>query len=182
MTPTHADAARRAEPTNARRGAVRLQEYKFARIAECYRAAFKPPLFLSLAAHDSLSYNVGRMKKTFIESSEFTEWVRRYLDDDAYVAFQRVLLEAPDRGLVIPGCGGLRKIRLADPRRGKGKRGGARVIYLHVPEVDWIYLLDIYSKGEKDDLAPDEKKLLRRLSERLRREAIARAKRKGDER
>lgn len=129
---------------------------------------------------EALSYNVGRMKKTFIESSEFTDWIRRYLDDDAYAAFQQVLLEAPDRGVVIPGCGGLRKIRLADPRRGKGKRGGARVIYLHVPEVDWIFLLDIYSKDEKDDLTADEKKLLRRLAERFRSEAIARATPKGD--
>jgi len=64
------------------------------------------------------------MKKTFIESSEFTDWVRRYLDDDVVAALQQSLLEAPDRGAVIPGCGGLRKIRPADPRRGKGKRGG----------------------------------------------------------
>jgi len=129
---------------------------------------------------EPLSYNVGRMKKTFIESSEFTAWIRRYLDDDAYAAFQQLLLESPDRGVVIPGCGGLRKIRLADPRRGKGKRGGVRVIYLHVPEVNWIFLLDIYSKDEKDDLTADEKKLLRRLAERFRSEAIAGTKRKGD--
>ena len=119
------------------------------------------------------------MKKVFIESGEFTKWVRRYLDDDAYAAFQQLLLEAPDRGPVIPGCGSLRKIRLADSRRGKGKRGGARVIYLHVPEADWIFLLDIYSKAEKDDLAAEEKKLLRRLAEQFRSEAIASTKRKG---
>jgi len=53
------------------------------------------------------------------------------------------------------------------------------VIYLPVPEADWIYLLDIYSKDEKDDLTGDEKKVLRRLAERFRSEAIARTKRKG---
>ena len=113
------------------------------------------------------------MKKTFIESSEFTDWIRRNLDDDSFASFQQRLMDAPVRGVVIPGCGGLRKIRLADPRRGKGKRGGIRVIYLHVPEVDWIFLLDAYSKDEKDDLAAHEKRVLRRLAEQFRGEAIA---------
>jgi mRNA-degrading endonuclease RelE of RelBE toxin-antitoxin system len=140
----------------------------------------REPDFIPLVMWERLSYNVGRMKKTFIESSEFTDWVWRYLDDDAYATFQQSLLKAPHRGVVIPGCGGLRKIRLADSRRGKGKRGGARVIYLHVPEVDWIFLLDIYSKDEKDGLTVDEKKLLRRLAERFRSEAISGRKRKGD--
>ena len=49
-------------------------------------------------------------------------------------ALQRELMNDPESGAVMPGCGGLRKIRIADPGRGKGKRGGARVIYLHVPE------------------------------------------------
>jgi len=46
----------------------------------------------------------------------------------------------------------LRKIRIADPRRGKGKRGGARVIFLHVPEAKVIFLMDIHGKGEQEDL------------------------------
>src|SRR5439155_21622048 len=90
------------------------------------------------------------MKKIFIESREFTKQVQKFLDDDAYALFQKELLAQPEQGTLMPGCGGLRKVRLRDPRRGKGKRGGTRVIYLHVPQMNWIYLLDIYGKHEKD--------------------------------
>ena len=79
----------------------------------------------------------------------------------------------PEKGDVIKGCGGLRKVRVADPKRKKGKRGGARVIYLHVPEARWFYMLDIYGKDEKDDLSNDEKKLLSELCDELRMEAVA---------
>ncbi len=126
-------------------------------------------------------YNVGYMKKTFIESSGFTQRLHEFLDEDAYFAFQNQLMEQPEMGKVIPGCGGLRKVRIADPRRRKGKRGGARVIYLHVPEVDRILLLDIYGKDEKDDLSAAEKKVLRRLAEDFRRQTLQSWKRKDRE-
>jgi len=58
------------------------------------------------------------MKKTFVETREFTEWVKEYLSDETLFDFQRELLNDPETGSVIPGCGGLRKIRAADPRRG----------------------------------------------------------------
>lgn len=77
----------------------------------------------------------------------------------------------------MPGCGGLRKIRTGDPRRRKGKRGGARVIYFHVPEANWIYLLDIYGKDEKEDLNAAEKKILKRLASEFKKEAIRAASR-----
>lgn len=121
------------------------------------------------------------MKKSFIEFVEFTEWVRLYLSDDDLAALQRALLSDPQIGDVIPGCGGLRKLRLADRRRGKGKRGGARLIDLHVAEADIIYLMDIYDKDEQDDLGADQKKILKRLADELKRAAIqsAIARKKG---
>ena len=73
----------------------------------------------------------------------------------------------------MPGCGGLRKVRTADPKRGKGKRGGARVIYFYIPETKWFFLLDIYSKDEKDDLTAAEKKTLSQLTDQLRRQAVS---------
>ena len=79
----------------------------------------------------------------------------------------------PELGDVMKGCGGLRKLRTADPRRGKGKRGGARVIYLYVPEAKWFFLLDVYGKDEKDDLSAGEKKELTRLAEELKKQAKA---------
>ena len=101
-----------------------------------------------------------------------------YLDDDAYQELQNELLAAPDKGRVIPGCGGLRKLRFADPKRGKGKRGGVRVIYLHIPEAERIDLLAIYRNDEKDDLTADEKKVLRAMAEQAREEARLRVGRR----
>lgn len=112
------------------------------------------------------------MKKTFIESSTFTNQVAKFLDEEAYLAFQNQLMEYPDRGVVMPGCGGLRKVRVGDPRRRKGKRGGVRVVYLHVPEVNWILLLDIYGKSEKDDLSASDKKVLKQRAEEFKKQAL----------
>jgi hypothetical protein len=53
------------------------------------------------------------LKKTFVEMSEFTEWVKEYLSDEALADFQRELLNDPDTGSVMPGCGELRKMRVA---------------------------------------------------------------------
>jgi hypothetical protein len=112
------------------------------------------------------------MKKTFIETAAFTEWIKEYLSDDALSSLQRELLNDPDAGSVMPGCGGLRKLRVADPRRAKGKRGGARVIYLHVAEADIIFLMDIYGKGEQEDLTADQKKVLKGLAQSFKHAAL----------
>lgn len=117
------------------------------------------------------------MKAVFVETTGFAKDISDFLPDHAYANLQQRLMANPDEGDVIPGCGGLRKVRTADPRRSKGKRGGARVIYLHVPTAKRFYLLDIYGKDEKDDLSADEKKQLRRLVEQWKKEAIALYKR-----
>ncbi len=103
------------------------------------------------------------MKKTFVETREFTEWAKEYLSDDTLSDFQRLLSNAPDSGSVMPGCGGLRKMRVADPRRGKGKRGGVRVIYFHIEELNQIHLITVYGKDQKDDLSSNDKKLYRQF-------------------
>lgn len=109
------------------------------------------------------------MKRTFIESSSFT----RKVDSegaDSLLEIQTELLERLESGSVIQGTGGLRKLRVADAGRGKGKRGGFRVIYLDIPEVERTYLLGLYDKNEKEDISPQEKKLLKALVEQLKRE------------
>ena len=88
---------------------------------------------------------------------------------EAYAELQKELIANPQKGDVMPGCGGLRKVRIADPRRQKGKRGGARVIYLYIPEANQFLMLDIYGKNEKDDLTPAEKKDLRELAREYKR-------------
>ena len=67
----------------------------------------------------------------FIEAPAFTRHLSRYLDDEAYNDLQAELGINPDLGDVMPGTGGFRKLRWADARRGKGRRGGLRVIYYH---------------------------------------------------
>jgi len=64
---------------------------------------------------------------SFIETRLFTRLVQEYLDDDEYRELQKVLMDNPETGNIIPGSGGLRKVRWRAP--GRGKRGGYRVIY-----------------------------------------------------
>ncbi len=111
------------------------------------------------------------MLKTFIDSGEFTAWVKSYLSDDDLAALQRELLAEPEIGDVIAGCGGLRKLRMADSKRGKGKRGDVRVVYLHIPAADQIYLITVYGKAQKEDVSVDDKKLYRQLVQMLKAQA-----------
>jgi len=67
-------------------------------------------------------------------------------------------------------------LRIEDPKRQKGKRGGARVIYLHIPEAGHFLMLDIYGKDEKDDLSFSEKKDLRELAREYKRLIIEKAR------
>jgi len=69
------------------------------------------------------------VKAVFVELPPFERYRVDYLDDDAFLGLQRLLMLNPEAGALIPGTGGLRKLRFADERRQKGKRGGLRVIY-----------------------------------------------------
>lgn len=100
---------------------------------------------------------------SFRESSLFTKDVYRYLTEESYFALQDFLVEYPEEGDLIPGSGGLRKIRWKV--EGRGKRGGARIIYYFADARGHIYLLDIYAKAAKEDLTPVEIKQLRALME-----------------
>ena len=112
------------------------------------------------------------IKAIFVETRVFTKSVKELLDDETYRMLQNELIRNPTKGEVIPGCGGLRKVRVSDPVREKGKRGGLRAIYLNVPEADRIVLVALYGKDKKDDLAENEKKMLRALAARLKQEAL----------
>ena len=112
---------------------------------------------------------------SFVETTDFTESVAEYfVSDDAYAAFQWALIDNPIRGDVMPGCGGLRKVRWPDLRRGKGKRGGLRIIYLHVPEVQQVLLLDVYDKDQASDVTTEQRKALAGLAKTFRQELIGR--------
>ncbi len=99
----------------------------------------------------------------FAETPVFTKLVKQLLSDDEYRQLQEVLLTRPEAGDLIPGSGGLRKIRWGI--RGKGKQGGLRVIYYwDVPE-ETFYMLTLYKKSARKDITPDQIKVLRRLVE-----------------
>ena len=98
----------------------------------------------------------------FIEAPLFTQLVADHLGDDDYRELQRQLAQDPQAGEVIPGTGGFRKVRWRDTRRGKGKRGGLRVIYYYYFATDrQIWLITIYDKNEVQDLSPGEKRALK---------------------
>ena len=104
------------------------------------------------------------MEKLFVETLEFSARVSAFLSEENYTELQKLLMGTPERGKVMPGCGGMRKIRFADPRRGKGKRGGLRVVYLHVAHRNAILLVDIYDKGSREDVTPELRKWYKNLA------------------
>ncbi|MBK9092144.1 MAG: type II toxin-antitoxin system RelE/ParE family toxin [Anaerolineae bacterium] len=101
----------------------------------------------------------------FFETSVFTRRVTKLLSDSEYADLQRMLIVNPDVGDVIPGSGGLRKLRWA--MQGRGKRSGARVIYYHLISRNQFYMLLIYGKNEQDDLSPEQLRMLKKAVEVL---------------
>jgi mRNA-degrading endonuclease RelE of RelBE toxin-antitoxin system len=97
----------------------------------------------------------------FIETPLFTKEVQELLEDDEYKSLQIALLLRPEQGSIIPGSGGLRKVRWA--RKRMGKRGGIRLIYYWDKKTESFYMLLIYSKSKKDDLSQDQLRILNQL-------------------
>jgi hypothetical protein len=98
----------------------------------------------------------------FYETEVFTEQIAEALDDDSYRELQTVLIRNPEAGDLIPRTRGLRKIRCR--ARGRGKRGGLRVIYYLVTRNE-IYMLYSYAKNRQEDLTAEQLRKLRTLVE-----------------
>jgi hypothetical protein len=111
----------------------------------------------------------------FIEAPAFTRYLPEYMDDDEYNKLQSKLGANPGLGDLMPGTGGFRKVRWADARRGKGRRGGLRIIYYHFKSNSQIWLMTLYDKDEASDLTTKEKKALKAAIEN---ELAARATRR----
>ena len=97
----------------------------------------------------------------FIETPVFTRALIDLLPDDEYRALQLALMLRPGAGDLIPGSGGLRKLRWSVA--GKGKRGGTRLIYYWQLGGDIIYMLFIYTKNRQEDITPAQLKTLSKL-------------------
>lgn len=102
---------------------------------------------------------------TVLQLPEFKAEATELIGARGIDALAVYLIDRPDAGDVIPGSGGVRKLRWA--AKGKGKRGGARIIYLYVVVAARIYLMRCYVKNVKTDLTADEKKQLRQIAAHL---------------
>lgn len=105
---------------------------------------------------------------TFVETPTFTRLITELVSDDAYAAFQNELAQRPDKGGPMSGCGGVRKARMALP--GRGKSGGARVVYLYLRDRDIIYLIYVFTKGDADNLSAAGKRAVRELAQQIKTE------------
>ena len=103
------------------------------------------------------------MQAVFVELPAFERYRPSYLDDEGFRGLQNSLMKNPESGDVIEGTGGLRKLRHADVRRGKGKRGGLRVIYYWWLAGLQFWMFTLYDKSEMDDLTPQQRRVLKQM-------------------
>jgi hypothetical protein len=118
----------------------------------------------------------GVVKRRFVESTGFSEDRRRLerareLSHDDLVAMEQGILADPQTGDLVPGTGGLRKIRVGQRQVSRGKSGGARVYYLDLPHRAVTHLVAIFGKRKKSDLSPAERRVVAALVKRLKEES-----------
>lgn len=100
----------------------------------------------------------------FISTRMFEASAKRLLSEEDRRQLELLLLADPRRGDVVQRTGGFRKMRFARPSRREGKSGGTRVIYYFIQRKDRVYLIEIYTKGVKDDLTRAEENDLRAVA------------------
>jgi hypothetical protein len=110
---------------------------------------------------------VSSMARGFFESHVFSRKMDKIDSLELCIQIEETLSENPKAGNVIPGLGGIRKVRIGN--LGSGKRGGFRIIYLDLASVGRIYLLTIYGKKEKIDLTIEDKRVLKKLADEVKR-------------
>jgi hypothetical protein len=104
----------------------------------------------------------------FVEIPSFTRQINDLAVDDIYQGLQKELLKAPKKGDVIPHSGGLRKMRMKLP--GRGKSAGARIIYLYLEEREIVILFYAYTKAERENLSQAQLDALRKAVAIIKRE------------
>jgi len=112
-----------------------------------------------MADNTSMPYS---RSMTFVEAPLFSKLIYEYLNEEEYAALQWTLAVRPERGKIIPGSGGLRKMRWA--AKGRGKRGGTRIIYYWQQANGEIWMLTIYAKNEAENIPAH---ILKKLKEAM---------------
>jgi len=136
---------------------VVVGELEGAKTRKVKKVLDKPPLLCK-----------GHLVFTFIEHPTFTKQIESLFSDEEYRRLQLDLAAKPESGDVIPGLAGLRKLRWG--AKGKGKRGGARIIYLLIPKPGLVYLFYAYTKGDITDMSSEQKKRLAKAVEQIKAE------------
>ena len=110
------------------------------------------------------------MTRLFVYTEPFRKcWKAMGLGDDSLKELEDILLENPQKGDVIEGTGGARKLRI-QLNDNRGKSGGGRVIYVDIFEKERIYLLFAYPKNVQENLTADQKKDIKRIIEAIKKE------------
>ena len=105
----------------------------------------------------------------FFSTLEFDkQWERMGLDDGDRNRLENEIVNNPQVGPVMRGTGGLRKMRFAI--EGKGKSGGARVLYVDFVVFERVYLVYAYQKGQQDNISPEERDIFKKIIEQTRKE------------
>ena len=102
---------------------------------------------------------------TVVETREFLALAHKLMMDEERAALVDYVASHPEAGDLIPGGGGIRKLRWSLP--GRGKRGGARVIYFFHSERIPLFLLSAYAKNQREDISDAERNAFRRLTKAL---------------
>lgn len=110
------------------------------------------------------------LKRLFIQSEGFKERLNEQKNGDELLReIELEIIKNPECGDVVQGTGGVRKMRVPDSARGKGKRGGIRVLYLDLPDREHTHLIYFYNKNELDDLSSVGKKIIKTIVEAIKR-------------
>jgi hypothetical protein len=112
------------------------------------------------------------MKCQLIQTQDFEDSIKaliakKKLKKEDFEDFKKSLAENPEQGDMIPGTGGIRKVRLKSAT--KGKSGGFRVCYLYIENRLILFLLFIYAKNEQENLSQSEKAELKQLADSIKR-------------
>lgn len=103
------------------------------------------------------------MRRIFFQTHIFSKKLDARGGDQLLRRIEEEILKNPEAGATVAGTGGVRKLRIEDPSRQKGKRGGYRVLYLDLPDCEETFLITFYGKDEADDLSTEGKRLIHQI-------------------